>query len=48
VSKTKGRKRPLRKGAKYEKPVSLFGMSFLEAVDKVVKAKPKEREKKRA
>ncbi|HEV3143489.1 MAG TPA: hypothetical protein VGZ47_06335 [Gemmataceae bacterium] len=47
MRKTEHRKRPKRKGVKYEKPVSLWGMTFDEAVRKVVSAKPKS-EKKRA
>jgi hypothetical protein len=34
-------KQKTRKGKKYEKPVSLWGMSFDEAVTKLAKAKPK-------
>jgi hypothetical protein len=34
-------KRKIRKSKKYEKPVSLWGMSFDEAVTKLAKAKPK-------
>jgi hypothetical protein len=41
--------RKTRKGRKYEKPMSLWGMSFDEAVTKLATAKPKsddERKKK--
>jgi hypothetical protein len=37
--------RKSRKGEKHHKPLSLYGMSFNEAVDRLVAAKPKRRHK---
>ena len=34
------RKQKSRKGRKYEKPLSLYGMTFNEAVGRLVTAKP--------
>jgi hypothetical protein len=39
-------KRPSRKGEKHERPLSLYGMPFGEAVDKLLAGKPKRKPKK--
>jgi hypothetical protein len=39
-------KRRSRKGEKHERPLSLYGMSLTEAVDRLLAAKPERKPKK--
>jgi hypothetical protein len=39
-------KRPTRKGKKHQRPLSLYGMSFDEAVGRLLTAKPKPKARK--
>jgi hypothetical protein len=42
----KQRKRKSRKGEKHERPLSLYGLSLNQALDKILAAKPAPRKKK--
>jgi hypothetical protein len=45
MNKPKRRKRKSRKGEKHERPLSLYGMSFGDAVGKLLAAKPEKKSK---